>query len=686
MKLFTFKSIVSFKFLFTLAGTFISLAAMAQPVVTLTAPSAASTTISTGGTVSFTAERNGNNANWTGGNGNFTYTWNVVSGPAGGLTFSPASTTITGNNSSTTGTFTINGTYTVSCTVSEGGGLTATSGIKTVVVLAPPPPAVSISPNPTASTFTGGTVSFTSSVSNFTGTGTITYTWSVSPGTNGVDYIIPAGNSSSKNIVFNSVDVYSVSVVASRGTESATSATTTVNVFQPNLYSTSGTGTVKAYRVNSVTGAILNGPADVFTPSGSTAGLGKNKANVNDANGNLYYILNTSSNNGVVQIYSVTPSGSGNVSVGSIDMNGTGDNTSLGFVRLGFDGTGKGWIIAGDGASAIYIASFQGNGSNPISNINTYGNAPLSVNGGLASEFQNGDLAISGTGVLYAMANVTGGDTYIYTLNSLLSPTTLNKKWTVQTAGGVFTGTSVNGVAWTQTGSLHISTGNGIYFIDQTTANQVSGTVQAVLINSFSGLTDLASSEFPANTSLPISYGEIKVRKEGSNAELSWTTLSEINNDYFVVERSTDGIRFVQAGIVDGKGNTGTKENYSFTDPLSTTAKVLYYRLRQVDADGKATISSVVSLRLNGTKLNNYAVYPNPFVSDIKLQIETDKQQEITVRISNASGQLVMSKKVILQLGDNIVVLQNLESLKTGIYMVELVGADWKHTQRISKQ
>ena len=113
---------------------------------------------------------------------------------------------------------------------------------------------------------------------------------------------------------------------------------------------------------------------------------------------------------------------------------------------------------------------------------------------------------------------------------------------------------------------------------------------------------------------------------------------------------------------------------------------MLYYRLRQVDADGKATISSVVSLRLNGTKLNNYAVYPNPFVSDIKLQIETDKQQEITVRISNVSGQLVMSKKVILQLGDNIVVLQNLESLKTGIYMVELVGSDWKHTQRISKQ
>jgi hypothetical protein len=258
----------------------------------------------------------------------------------------------------------------------------------------------SISPSTTQTTFAGGSIDFTTTRSSgFTGTGAYTYTWSASgatiSGTN--PYVISGGSSSSstKTITFPSAGSYSVSCTVSRGTTSVSTSTITVNVFTPNLYSTSGTGTVKAYKVNSVLGTIDYGPVDVFTPSGSTAGLGKNKANVNDPEGNLYYILNTGGNNGVVQLYSATPTGSSNVSVGSIDMNGAGDNTSLGFVRLGFDANGKGWIIAGDGASNIYIASFQGNGVNAISNINTFSNTTLTVSGGSAADFQNGDLAIA---------------------------------------------------------------------------------------------------------------------------------------------------------------------------------------------------------------------------------------------------------------------------------------------------
>lgn len=618
------------------------------------------------------------------GSGNFTWAVSSSSGSLAGIT-SPSfpfqqqngsTQTVTFNSSAVAGTV-----YTFS--VSRGG----TTRTATVTITAPPAASVSITPTPAASVNVGGSVSFTATASNFAGSGTITYTWSVSPGTPGVEYTIPAGNSNSKSITFNAAGDYAVSVVASRSSSVASSSETTVTVFQPNLFSTSGTGTIKAYKINPVTGTVSNGPVDLITPSSSTAGLGKNKANVNDPNGNLYYILNTSNNNGQVQIYSVSPSGTGNTSVGSIDMNGGSDNTSLGFVRIGFDANGKGWIIAGDGTANIYIASFQGNGTNAISNINTYNNTPLIFNGGgSAADFQNGDLAVGPNGVLYALANVTGADTYIYTLNSLITPTTLTRKWTVQTGGAPFTGTSVNGVAWTQTGSLHVSTGTGLYFIDQTTANAVSGTVQSFLISSISGLTDLASSEFPSNSTLPVAFGEISVKKSGSNAEVTWTTLSESNNDYFIVERSEDGISFKAAGTVNGKGNSGSKQTYSYLDPLNSSAKVLYYRLRQVDMDGKTNFSNTVSLRLNGMKLNNYAVYPNPFVSDIKLQIETEKQTEMNVRISNTSGQVVVIKNVNLQKGDNIVVLSNLTSLKPGMYIVEMISADWKQTLRVTKQ
>ena len=113
---------------------------------------------------------------------------------------------------------------------------------------------------------------------------------------------------------------------------------------------------------------------------------------------------------------------------------------------------------------------------------------------------------------------------------------------------------------------------------------------------------------------------------------------------------------------------------------------MIYYRLKQFDQDGKTFFSNTVSLRLSGVKLNNYTVYPNPFASDIKLQVETEKQTAMTVRISNVSGQVVINKQVSLQNGQNIVVIPNLGSLKPGMYIVEMISVDWKQTLRVTKQ
>ncbi len=547
---------------------------------------------------------------------------------------------------------------------------------------------ITFTPSGTQNIVAGTSISFTADPSgnSFNGNGNYTYTWSAPgltiPATNPVS---AGGGGNTKTINFPSEGTYTVSCTVSRGSSTVTQSTV-VNVFLPNLYSTSGTGTIKGYNINPVTGTIIFGPADIITPNSSTAGLGKNRANVNDANGNLYYILNTNSNSGVVTIYSVNPDGTSNTNVGTIDMNGAANNTSLGFVRLGFDGNGKGWILAGDGSSNIYIASFQGNGNNPISNVNTYGNTGLSFNGGgSAAEFQNGDLAVGPSGVLYAMANITGGETYIYTLNSLVTPTTLTRKWTVQTGGSVFSGSSVNGIAWTQTGSMHISTSNGIYFVDQTTVNSVNSTVQAVQILSLTGLTDLASSEFPLQSTLPVTFGEVAVKKSGANAEISWSTLSETNNDHFIVERSDDALNFKSIGTVAGQGNTTLVQRYSYADAIGSSTGVIYYRIKQVDADGKGSYSKTVSLRIGGARISNFTAYPNPFVSNIKIQVDASEKEELVIRVNSLNGQTLITKRTPVQKGNNIIVIDNLQQLQPGIYMLEVVAKDGKHTQRLIK-
>ena len=546
------------------------------------------------------------------------------------------------------------------------------------------------------------TVVLTRSNGDWDGSGVYTLTVSSATGIQSpasFPYSWPSGSgNTTTNIVFNSSAVIGTyTFTLTRGTTVRTATVTvTTPPPPPNLWSTNGTGAVLSYTVDPLTGNVLNGPTTVFTPLTSTAALGKNIITATDPFGCLYYLNRDDNNalNGVVTIYAVKPDGTGNGSIGTIDMNGPADNTDFSFVRLGFDVLGRGWIIAGGQTTNIYIASFVGKGTGvpgqlTPADINTFGNTPLTVAApGSPTEFQNGDLAVSGNGTLFALANVTGGQTYVYTLNSLSTPTTLTRKWTVQTGGGTFSG-SVNGLAWTQSGSLHFSTGTGIYFINQATANIVSGTVQATLVpgSSSTTLTDLASDKFPQQSTLPLNLTEFSVSKSGNNAMLNWRTSFELNTDHFEIERSYDGINFTTAGIKQASGNSATDVNYQFIDPITISSGNIYYRLKTLDLDGKSSFSRIVVLRLNGSIVKNFTVYPNPFNNNLKVEINSEKETSISLRISNSSGQMIISRNIILQKGMNVVVLSSeLQSLKSGMHLMEIISEDGKLTQKIIKR
>lgn len=91
--------------------------------------------------------------------------------------------------------------------------------------------------------------------------------------------------------------------------------------------------------------------------------------------------------------------------------------------------------------------------------------------------------------------------------------------------------------------------------------------------------------------SLPISLLYFDAKKVDDIVKLGWATGSEINNDYFAVERSTNGHGFYQLGIVDGAGNSTSDRQYSFTDYVPYDEN--YYRLAQHDYDGKISLSEI---------------------------------------------------------------------------------------------
>lgn len=191
----------------------------------------------------------------------------------------------------------------------------------------------------------------------------------------------------------------------------------------------------------------------------------------------------------------------------------------------------------------------------------------------------------------------------------------------------------------------------------------------------------------PMGIGLPVKMTEFTVQLQNDNAMLRWTTVSETKNDHFDIERSVDGINFSKMGTVSGSGTTTDNKNYQYSDPLYTSAKVIYYRLKVVDIDNKGSYSKIVALRLSGLlNLKNFTVYPNPFNNELKLQITSVSETSIKIRINNNSGQLESNYTITVQPGENIVVLTNLETLKPGMHFMEIISEDGKFTQKIIKR
>lgn len=101
------------------------------------------------------------------------------------------------------------------------------------------------------------------------------------------------------------------------------------------------------------------------------------------------------------------------------------------------------------------------------------------------------------------------------------------------------------------------------------------------------------------NTPLPIELVSFTGEVNGSSNILNWITATEINNDYFTIERSEDAINFNNIGTVDGAGNSFIYKQYSLLDkkPYST---ITYYRLNQIDFDGKTKTFDIIAVTRNG--------------------------------------------------------------------------------------
>ncbi len=178
---------------------------------------------------------------------------------------------------------------------------------------------------------------------------------------------------------------------------------------------------------------------------------------------------------------------------------------------------------------------------------------------------------------------------------------------------------------------------------------------------------------------LPVTLSYFKGKNNASKNNLSWATTDEVDNDRFEIQRSTDGTNFSTIGSVAGKGTNSGLTEYYFDDE-NPVKGVNYYRLRQVDINGKFTLSAVITVTIS-TKGFVLEHYPNPVHDLLTLRVEGNVFGNIRVLITDIQGRAV-SQKTIRKDG---ALLQNsieVRQLQSGVYQLELLFADGKKEVR----
>ncbi len=171
---------------------------------------------------------------------------------------------------------------------------------------------------------------------------------------------------------------------------------------------------------------------------------------------------------------------------------------------------------------------------------------------------------------------------------------------------------------------------------------------------------------------LPIKLIDFSVSKTMSGAALKWLTASETDNDFFEIERSTDGKDFISLGRIKGSGNSVQLTSYSFLDQ-KTISGVNYYRLKQTDFNGEYSYSSIITINFNLSE-QTAIVFPNPVLDQITINHTFPENASLILKIYTTAGKLVETR--FSTAGKQLV--HNVSALTAGTYILELRSVNTK--------
>lgn len=194
-------------------------------------------------------------------------------------------------------------------------------------------------------------------------------------------------------------------------------------------------------------------------------------------------------------------------------------------------------------------------------------------------------------------------------------------------------------------------------------------------------ITDACGTVASNTAALPVDLVSFTGNQVKDQIELAWETASELNNDYFVIERSVDGGDFVELGQVVGAGTTTEYSYYQYVDQAPLNG-VNYYRLKQVDFDGQFEYSDIIVIEVKGIKASSISINPTASRNHITINMDTPFENDMMITVTNSVGQVVLQDNILA--GQNLLDI-DISNLNAGQFNITFSNKSQIFTHRFIK-
>jgi hypothetical protein len=382
---------------------------------------------------------------------------------------------------------------------------------------------------------------------------------------------------------------------------------------------------------------------------------------------------------------------------GILDVNGSNAGT-INIIETGDDAintgsstfTNTGTIVIHDaGADGIECdANFDNSGTVEIQQAMEY-----VINGATFNHLSGGTLITDGevnaTSVVFSSGSIISPglnfDCMFFSDNEDLSGTTINIEIdnTTPCLGHDFifapNGLTLSSATLNLSGNYSPTVGDTVLIIELTN-DTITGTFNGlnegdfITLNgsqwSISYIGGDGNDVVLTNVALPVELLSFEGEQTEEGILLSWETATELNNDYFDIEFSLNGSNFEKIGQVQGAGTTLDNQSYEFIDDLNhldlENQNSLYYRLKQVDFDGKYEYSNIIQLEIGNSQPAIVHIFPNPTTDFLNIEINANQVGK-TIQLINSQGQVL--QEFLAQNRSN---QYQISHLPAGIYLIRI--------------